>query len=249
MPASDGEYPALGGRSGTRRARGGNAHGSGGGRPHFSNLPTIPAWIRSLISPVAHIIPRIFRIMDISAVTARTVQGMARVRSGQAPAWPLVSDRSVRSGLQGQARLRVYVDQCLSTCTGCLAAQSRLRLEGRTRTLSGPSPDLTSSVSGLLRGLAHVRQARSPRLLCYPGVAGVTLGRPPHRARGGHGPLRPETRAPLGFWPSSQLAQCAADRPCWRLCGDVAVLPCCTVRRISSSGRGRPDPFKLDQRL
>ena len=31
-------------------------------------------------------------------VTARTVQGMARVRSGQALAWPLVSDRSVRRG-------------------------------------------------------------------------------------------------------------------------------------------------------
>ena len=33
----------------------------------------------------------------------RTLQGMARVRSGQAAAWPLVSDRSVRSGLRGQA--------------------------------------------------------------------------------------------------------------------------------------------------
>ena len=47
---------------------------------------------------MAKIIPRIFRIMDTSAVTARTLQGMARVRSGQAPAWPLVSDRSVRRG-------------------------------------------------------------------------------------------------------------------------------------------------------
>jgi len=32
------------------------------------------------------------------AVTARTLQGMARVRPGQAPAWPLSSDRSVRRG-------------------------------------------------------------------------------------------------------------------------------------------------------
>jgi hypothetical protein len=31
-------------------------------------------------------------------VAARTVQGMARVRSGQASAWPLSSDRSVRRG-------------------------------------------------------------------------------------------------------------------------------------------------------
>ena len=50
----------------------------------------LPAWTRSLISPAAKTIPRIFRIMDTSAVTARTLQGMARVRSGQAPAWPFV---------------------------------------------------------------------------------------------------------------------------------------------------------------
>ena len=43
------------------------------------------------------IIRRVFRIME-AAHDARTVQGMARVRSGQAPAWPLVSDRSVRRG-------------------------------------------------------------------------------------------------------------------------------------------------------
>ena len=35
----------------------------------------------------AEIIPCIFRIMNTSAATARTLQGMARVRSGQAPAW------------------------------------------------------------------------------------------------------------------------------------------------------------------
>ena len=36
-------------------------------------------------------------------VTARIVQGMARVQSGQAPAWPLFPDRSVRRDIQGQA--------------------------------------------------------------------------------------------------------------------------------------------------
>ena len=55
--------------------------------------------------------------------------------------------------------------------------------------------------------------------------------------RGQRWPLRPELAAPLGVWPSSQLAECAAGRGCWGLCGDVAVLPCCTVHRISSSGR------------
>ena len=42
-------------------------------------------------------------VLVLVVVTARTVQGMARVRSGQAPAWPLVSGRSARSGLRGQA--------------------------------------------------------------------------------------------------------------------------------------------------
>jgi hypothetical protein len=35
-------------------------------------------------------------------LTARTVQGMARVRSGQAPAWPLVSDRRGCRGSDAQ---------------------------------------------------------------------------------------------------------------------------------------------------
>jgi hypothetical protein len=61
-------------------------------------------------------------------------------------------------------------------------------------------------------------------------------------------PFRPELEAPLGVWSSSQLAECAAGRGCWRLCGDVAVLSCCTVYRISSSGHHGPDPFMLDQR-
>ena len=53
-------------------------------------------------------------------------------------------------------------------------------------TASGLGRYVASSVSGLLRSSAHVRQARSPRLRCRPGVAVITLGRPPHRARGGH---------------------------------------------------------------
>jgi hypothetical protein len=47
-------------------------------------------------------------------------------------------------------------------------------------------PDLTSSVSGLLADLAHVRQARSRWPRSCPRVAVITLGRPPHRARCGH---------------------------------------------------------------
>ena len=66
--------------------------------------------------------------------------------------------------------------------------------------------------------------------------------------RGQRWPLRPELAAPLDVWPSSQLAECAGGRRCWRLCGDVAVLPCCTVCRMSSSGCRRSDRFTLDQR-
>ena len=64
----------------------------------------------------------------------------------------------------------------------------------------------------------------------------------------GSRPLRPELAAPLGVWLSSQLAECATGRRCWRLCEDVAVLPCRAVYRISSSGRGGSDRFRLDQR-
>jgi hypothetical protein len=106
---------------------------------------------------------------------------------------------------------------------------------------------VNASLSGLLGPLAHVHQARSRCLRCCPGMTMTTLARPPHRARGGHGPLRPELAAPLGVWPSSQLAECAAGRGWWWLCGDVAVLPCCTVYRISSAGDRGSDRFGLDQ--
>ena len=46
---------------------------------------------------------------------------------------------------------------------------------------------MTSSVSGLLGCLVHLRQARSQCLRRCPGMTVMTLGRPPHRARGGHG--------------------------------------------------------------
>ena len=46
---------------------------------------------------------------------------------------------------------------------------------------------VTASVSGLLRGSPNVRQARPRCLRCCPGVTITTPGRPPHRAREGHG--------------------------------------------------------------
>ena len=84
--------------------------------------------------------------MDTSAVTARTLQGMARVRSGQALAWPLVSDRSVRSGSGVKRDFACTLAGVFPPVLVALRAQSRLGLEVRTRTLSGPSPDLTFRV-------------------------------------------------------------------------------------------------------
>jgi hypothetical protein len=82
-------------------------------------------------------------------VTARTMQGMARVRSGQAPAWPLVSDRSVRRGSGVKRDFACTFTRYSSPALVVLRSESRLRPEGRTRTLSGPSPDLTlEPVSG-----------------------------------------------------------------------------------------------------
>jgi hypothetical protein len=81
-------------------------------------------------------------------VTSRTVQGMARVRSGQAPAWPLVSDRSVRRGSGVKRDFACTFTAHVSPVLVAPRSQSRLRLEGRTRTLSGPSPDLSSATAG-----------------------------------------------------------------------------------------------------
>lgn len=73
---------------------------------------------------------------------ARTVQGMARVRPGQAPAWPLSADRSVRRGSKIKRDFACTFIRHNSPVFVVLRIQSRLRLEGRTRTLSAPSPDL-----------------------------------------------------------------------------------------------------------
>ncbi len=116
-------------------------HGSGGRLCDLANLCYLPAWTRSLILAMAVIIPRIFRDMKTGPVTARTVQGMARVRSGQAPAWSLVSDRSARRGSRVKHDLACTFTRKFPSVLVGLRSQSCLRLEGRAHTLSGPSPD------------------------------------------------------------------------------------------------------------
>ena len=82
-------------------------------------------------------------ILEMPPVTVRTVQGMACVPSGQAPAWPLSSDRSVRRGSRVKRDFACTSTRHVWPVFVALRSQSRLRLEGRTRTLSGPSPDLS----------------------------------------------------------------------------------------------------------
>jgi hypothetical protein len=54
--------------------------------------------------------------------------GPRPVRAGSG--LPLVSDRSVRSGLQAQARLRVYLGRYRSACAGCPAGTVALGAGG-----------------------------------------------------------------------------------------------------------------------
>ena len=76
-------------------------------------------------------------------VTARTLQGMARVRPGRLLPDPYFLVRSVRRGSRVKHDFACTFTRLLSPVLVALRSQSRLRLEGRTRTLSGPSPDLS----------------------------------------------------------------------------------------------------------
>jgi hypothetical protein len=89
----------------------------------------------------------------------RSVQWMARVRSGQAPAWPLSSGRSVRRDTRGQATSRVRTPGTSHLCSSS-CGHSHARLEGRTRTLSGPSPDLRPAKT--LAPSARITSAAAP---------------------------------------------------------------------------------------
>jgi hypothetical protein len=61
---------------------------------------------------------------------ARTLQGMARVRPGQAPPWPLVSDRSVRRDSRVKRDFACTLVGSFPPVLVALRAQSRLGLGG-----------------------------------------------------------------------------------------------------------------------
>jgi hypothetical protein len=97
-----------------------------------------------------------------------TLQGMVRVRSGQAAAWPLVSGRSVRRGSGVKRDFACTSAGRFSPVPVVLRAQSRLILEGRARTISGPSPDLSQATclrprpdpdSKLIKSLSDAHEA------------------------------------------------------------------------------------------
>jgi hypothetical protein len=100
-------------------------------------LPTADAcrWLL-LLSPL---------LSAAAGVIAGTVQGMARARSGRAPAWLLSSDRSVRRASRIKHDFARTFTRHFPPVLVVLRPQSCLRLEGRARTLSGPSPDLGAS--------------------------------------------------------------------------------------------------------
>ena len=55
-----------------------------------------------------------------SPVTTRSLQGMARARSGQAPAWPLVSGRRGCRGSDAQGRVpKIISAERLEIIFGC----------------------------------------------------------------------------------------------------------------------------------
>jgi hypothetical protein len=135
-----------------------------------------------------------------------------------------------------------------------------LTVEGRLRTISGPSPDLTSSVSGLLRDSADVRRARSRCLRCCPGVTLRAPGRPSHRARGGHdllirssGQVVQDRPVVSAYWaeipgPSSRVGSWLRPwQQCWlqsSTCLQSDVFVCCDsadlARQLSVSSREIP---------
>ena len=114
----------------------------------------------------------------------RVGDGLRPVRAGSA--WPLVSDRSVRRDSGVKRDFACTFTRRLSPVLVALRSQSRLMLEGRARTLSGPSPDLsqatTLATSGRSKDLlirshpcGHPDPFRSVRDLgCFPARCSCT---------------------------------------------------------------------------
>jgi hypothetical protein len=92
-------------------------------------------WLLLLLSPLLST-----RRWPSNGKPVRTLQGMARVQSGQAPAWPLVLAGVSAVVSRVKRDFACTLTSAFPSVLVVLQAQSRLGLEGRARTLSGPSP-------------------------------------------------------------------------------------------------------------
>jgi hypothetical protein len=154
LSGSDRNFPVLTGRSGTQRARPLRPQLAAplGGWPLSQLTEGVGGGSCLLLSGVV-------AALGCCIVTTRTWQGMARVRSGQAPAWPLSSDRSVRRGSGVKRDFACTITRHFLPVLVARRSRSRLRLEGRTRTLSGSSPDLSPARTPVGYKIARVGSA------------------------------------------------------------------------------------------
>ena len=124
----------------------------------FCAVASASCWLLRLLSPLLST-----RRTPSSGKPTRTLQGMARVRSGQAPAWPLVSGRSGRRHPVSSVASRVTFTRRFSPESLPCGHSHRMMLEGRTRTLSGPSPDLSQATT-----LAPCGRSEDPLIRSHP---------------------------------------------------------------------------------
>ena len=84
-----------------------------------------------------------------SPMPTRALQGIARIRSGQAHAWPLVSDRRRCRGSAVKGGRKAISER---------KREAPLTVEGHPRTLSGPSPDRSVITAVIFSGCVVVDQ-------------------------------------------------------------------------------------------
>ena len=122
--------------------------------------------------------------------TTGTVQGMVRVRSGQAPAWPLSSDRSVRRGSGVKRDFACTFARHFFTCAHCPAATVTLGAGGAgtytQRAIPGSVPG-QDSCTFLVRNLVDQVAPVEPGVCGAPGPVCCWCSVPSAIARGSHG--------------------------------------------------------------
>ena len=125
LSGSDRNYSLLTGRSGTQRAR--------PLRPELAaplGVCPLPQLMVGVGGSSCSLLSGDVAVFCCCIVTARTVQGMARVRPGQAPAWPLSSDRSVRRGSRVKHDFACTFTWHYSPVPGCPAGPVMLEAGG-----------------------------------------------------------------------------------------------------------------------